>query len=55
LVSRKIWLTTVYTKRYVDDILLAANNLSMLHETKEFLSENFGMKDMEEASYVIGI
>lgn len=27
----------------------------MLHETKQFLSQNFEMKDMGEASYVIGI
>ena len=40
---------------YVDDILLAANDLGMLHETKQFLSKNFEMKDLGEASYVIGI
>jgi len=40
---------------YVDDILLAANDLGLLHETKKFLSKNFEMKDMCEASYVIGI
>lgn len=40
---------------YVDDILLASNNLGMLHETKQFLAQNFDMKDMGEASYVIGI
>ena len=40
---------------YVDDILLAANDKGMLYEVKQFLSENFYMKDMGEASYVIGI
>jgi len=40
---------------YVDDILLATNDLDLLHETKKFLSKNFEMKDMGEASYVIGI
>ncbi|KAK2435686.1 hypothetical protein QL285_020729 [Trifolium repens] len=40
---------------YVDDILLATNDLGLLHETKKFLSNNFEMKDMGEASYVIGI
>ena len=40
---------------YVDDILLATNDLGLLHETKKFLSRNFAMKDMGEASYVIGI
>jgi len=37
------------------DILLATNDLGPLHETKKFLSRNFEMKDMGEASYVIGI
>ncbi|RYE20331.1 MAG: hypothetical protein EOP45_11235, partial [Sphingobacteriaceae bacterium] len=40
---------------YVDDILLATNDLGLLRQTKEFLSKNFEMKDMGEASYVIGI
>jgi hypothetical protein len=40
---------------YVDDILLASNSLDMLHESKRLLSHNFDMKDLGEASYVIGI
>ena len=40
---------------YVDDILLAANDLGILYVTKDFLSKNFEMKDMGEASFVIGI
>ncbi|KAL3613382.1 hypothetical protein CASFOL_042795 [Castilleja foliolosa] len=40
---------------YVDDILLAANNKEMLYETKKFLSNNFEMKDLGEASFVLGI
>ena len=40
---------------YVDDILLASSDLGLLHTTKKFLSENFEMKDMGEATYVIGI
>jgi len=40
---------------YVDDILLATNNVAMLHDVKKFLSNNFEMKDMGQASYVIGI
>jgi len=35
--------------------LLATNDLGLLHDTKKFLSSNFEMKDMGEASYVIGI
>ena len=40
---------------YVDDILLATNDLGLLSETNKFLSNNFEMKDMGEAGYVIGI
>ncbi|GJS65663.1 putative RNA-directed DNA polymerase [Tanacetum coccineum] len=40
---------------YVDDILLASNNINLLHESKRFLSRNFDMKDLGEASYVTGI
>lgn len=40
---------------YVDDILLASNDLGLFFDTKNFLSKNFEMKDMGEAHYVIGI
>ncbi|KAJ0547946.1 putative RNA-directed DNA polymerase [Helianthus annuus] len=40
---------------YVDDILLASNSLDMLHESKRLLSHNFDMKDLGDASYVIGV
>jgi len=40
---------------YVNDILLAINDLGLLHETKKFLSSNIEVKDMGEVSYVIGI
>jgi len=40
---------------YVNDTLLATNDLGLLHETKKFLSRNFKMKDMGEENYVIGI
>ncbi|KAL6322423.1 hypothetical protein AAG906_008078 [Vitis piasezkii] len=36
---------------YVDDMLLASNNMGMILETKQFLSKNFDMKDLGEASY----
>ena len=45
----------IFLVLYVDDILLASNSLAMLHATKTFLSKNFEMKDMGEASYVLGI
>nr|GEW22845.1 putative zinc finger, CCHC-type [Tanacetum cinerariifolium] len=38
-----------------DDILLASNNIDLLHESKRFQSRNFDMKDLGEALYVIGI
>jgi hypothetical protein len=39
----------------VDDILLASSDVSLLLETKRFLSSNFDMKDLGEASFVLGI
>jgi len=40
---------------YVDDILLACSDKNLLYETKGFLSLNFDMKDLGDASYVLGI
>ena len=40
---------------YVYDILLASSNVSLLLETKKFLSSKFDMKDPSEASFVLGI
>jgi inosine/xanthosine triphosphate pyrophosphatase family protein len=40
---------------HVNDILLASNDLGLLHEIKQFLSKNFEVKDLDEASYVIAI
>ena len=45
----------IFLVLYVDDILLVSSDLGLLHETEEFLYENFKMKDIGEASYVIGI
>jgi hypothetical protein len=39
----------------VDDILLASSDVSLLLETKRFLSSNFDMKDLGEASFILGI
>jgi hypothetical protein len=38
---------------YVDDILLSDKNV--LYETKGFISSNFDMKNLGDASYVLGI
>jgi len=40
---------------YVDDILIAANDIVLLHDVNKFLSNKFEMKDMGDASYVIRI
>ena len=40
---------------YVDDILIAGNSKEMIDTTKKWLSSNFEMKDMGEASYVLGV
>ena len=45
----------IYLVLYVDDILLATNDIGMLHETKRFLSKKFEMKDLGNASFVLGI
>ena len=37
---------------YVDDILLASNDMEMIIATKGWLSSNFEMKDMGEADYI---
>ena len=35
----------------MDDILLASNDVSLLLETKKFLSSKFDMKNLGEASF----
>lgn len=45
----------IFLVLYVDDILLASSDLGLLHETKKLLSANFKMKDLGEASFVLGI
>ena len=45
----------IFLVLYVDDILLASSDVSLLLETKKFLSSNFDMKDLGEASFVLGI
>ena len=46
---------TYFLVLYVDDILLATNDKGTMHGVKQFLSQNFDMRDMGEAFYVIGI
>ena len=45
----------IFLVLYVDDTLLAYNNSDLLGETRGFLFGHFGMKDLGDASYVLGI
>ena len=45
----------IYLVLYVDDIFLPTNDIGMLHETKRFLSKNFEMKGLGDASFVLGM
>ena len=40
---------------YVNDILLIENYIPILTSVKRWLSKKFFMKDLEEASYILGI
>ena len=40
---------------YIDDILLAGNNLEYVKTVKSWLSKSFDMKDMGEADYILGV
>nr|GEW45052.1 hypothetical protein [Tanacetum cinerariifolium] len=40
---------------YVDDILIMKNNIPMLQSVKSYLERCFAMKDLGEATYIIGI
>jgi hypothetical protein len=39
----------------VDDILLTSSDVSLLLETKRFLSSNFDMNNLGEALFILGI
>ena len=45
----------IFLVLYINDILLTTNNIGILHETKRFISRNFKMKDLGDASFVLGI
>ena len=45
----------VFLVLYVDDILLIGNNINKLLGVKNWLNTQFQMKDLGEASYVLGI
>ena len=45
----------VFLVLYVDDILLIGNNIAALQGIKVWLSSQFSMKDLGEASYILGM
>ena len=47
--------SVVFLILYVDDIFLIWNEIRKLSKVKNWLAEQFQMKDLDEASYVIGI
>ena len=48
-------IAVVFLVLYVDDILLIGNDVSILQSIKIWLSKNFSMKDLGEATYILGI
>ena len=45
----------VFLILYVDDILLIGNHIPTLQDTKSWLGKCFAMKDLGEATYILGI
>ena len=45
----------VFLVLYVDDILIIGNDIGMMQNIKVYLCKNFSMKDLGEASYILGI
>ena len=45
----------IFLVLYVDDILLIGNYVETLSNVKKWLAEQFQMKDLGEASYILGI
>jgi hypothetical protein len=47
--------TVVFLVLHVDDILLIGNNIPMMEGVKSSLRNSFSMKDLGEATYILGI
>jgi len=45
----------VFIVLYVDDILLIGNDIAALQGIKVWLSLQFSMKDLDEASFILGM
>ena len=52
----KFWRSKyIFLVLYINDILLASSDIRLLHNTKRFLVKNFKIKDLNDASFVLGI
>ena len=40
---------------YVNDMLIFGTSLSVVHSTKRFLTSQFDMEDMDEATVILGV
>ena len=40
---------------YVNDVLIAGNDMSLINAARDWLSSNFDMKDMGEVNYILGV
>ena len=49
------WSELTFLVLYVDDILLIGNDVSMMTFMKVWLFKTFSMKDLGEATYILGI
>lgn len=52
ILTQDLWKYLIFLVPYVNDIILAKRDISVLKQTKHFLLENFEMKDFGEASFI---
>ncbi len=52
---KRVMVTILTIILYVDDLILASNDLTLLKETKDNLSKKFKMLDLSEIQYCLGI